>query len=228
MARIVVLPRAALAGLSQARIADRVLSDGERHLWRDLPRAERQDEWLAGRLAAKLAIRQTLRYPVASWPLEHIEVLRDESGAPNARVGGVSGPSVSIAHTDRLAVAAVSALGHVGVDVERIRSLDFEVARHMLTEREQLLAPSFMGGGRRAVTGMWAIKEASLKALGVGLQQPPTSIEIRLGPELQVSVERTHLPNVHVAQAWIGRWDDHMLAAVVLTLSRTRVAVAAA
>jgi phosphopantetheinyl transferase len=217
-----MLPRAGLSGMDLQRVADEVLSRDERLLWQALSGEARQSEWMAGRLAAKLAIRQTLAHPVASWPLAQIEVLRDAQGAPASRLGGVDGPSVSISHTARFAVAAVSPLGHIGVDVEEIHSLDPDAVHHMLTDGEQLLAPSFLGGGRRAVTAMWTIKEAGLKALGVGLERPPTSVEVAIGPGLRVSVEAALVPDSHVAQAWVARFDDHMMALVVLTRSPAR------
>lgn len=81
-------------------------------------------------------------------------------GRPTVTVGGGPGPSVSLAHSGHLAVAAVSSRP-VGVDVERW--------------------PAGGATGRVEDLRGWVRTEAVLKATGYGLEVDPSQLEVREG-----------------------------------------------
>ncbi len=91
----------------------------------------------------------------------------------------------NLAHSQELAVYAVTRGREVGVDVEFVRrTLSWqEMARHCLTAREQGALFSLADGHRRAFLTAWTRKEAYLKAVGVGLSLSPSQVEVTLRPE---------------------------------------------
>src|SRR5690349_9485352 len=77
---------------------------------------QRQPEWLCGRRACKQVVRELLGPELL---MHHVEVLPGPQGVPQLHLPEGPGPlDVSISHTRTLSVAAVTARGRVGVDVE--------------------------------------------------------------------------------------------------------------
>ena len=94
----------------------------------------------------------------------------------------------NVTHCENLALLAVSAGGPVGIDLERLRT-DFApepLAARFFTPAEQetlKLAPP--GDKHRVYWQIWTAQEASLKALGTGLDTPlnfSPSAQMRLLP----------------------------------------------
>jgi 4'-phosphopantetheinyl transferase EntD len=123
-----------------------VLPPAEQHRARELSGARRRD-YVAGRTALHLALATTE------------PILSDERGAPVLPPGWVG----SVSHKGALAAALVSPVGrgHIGVDLERTGPLRQDIARRILTVREQAALPD----RDAAVTLRFAIKEAIYKAV---------------------------------------------------------------
>jgi phosphopantetheinyl transferase len=148
----------------------------------------RRDEWTAGRLAAKDAVRLFAAH-LRGLELrpEAIEVLSDERGRPVVCGDAVAAVgcllAVSIAHSgDRAAAACCdgSRVAGIGVDIEGIdgdhdglTDLAFDAGELALLER--LPAPA------RAewLIRMWCAKEAVAKARGTGMAGGPWNLEVR-------------------------------------------------
>lgn len=107
----------------------------------------RRREYIAGRAALHLALATAA------------PILSDDRGAPILPPGWVG----SVSHKGAFAAALVSPAGrgHIGVDLERAGPPRGDIARRILTEREQAALPD----RGRAVTLRFAIKEAIYKAL---------------------------------------------------------------
>jgi phosphopantetheinyl transferase len=147
----------------------------------------RQLEWLAGRTAAKDAVRGYLQkhYGLQLLPAD-IEISHDEHGRPMA--GGSwtqrlrSVPQVSISHSERTAVAVAfdgSQGMRCGIDVQAVRNLapDFEAS---VLSNDELRRLEAVPRPRRAewILRLWCAKEAVSKALGRGLIEGPGSVRI--------------------------------------------------
>jgi phosphopantetheinyl transferase len=175
--------------------AHRILGRSERDQFRQLRSPEpRQLEWLAGRAAAKEAIRALLRtqYGLDILPAD-VEIYPDEWGRPHV-AGGWRGAvpgavAISIAHTDGVAVAlaGVEAPGaggeasslRLGIDVERVRDRPEGFAELAFTAGEQELLATVPPGLRLEWTlRSWCAKEAVAKASGYGLIEGPRSVEV--------------------------------------------------
>jgi phosphopantetheine--protein transferase-like protein len=144
-----------------------------------------------------------------------IEILADDDGAPRVRPLAVE---VSISHTTGYAAAAAAKMP-VGIDIEQISERDPALARHFLSADERTLLPSLLGGGSAGLTGMWALKEATLKALRLGLRLPPRSVVISWKTGLHITVAGQ--PDLRVCRASVRRWEDHVLAIVTLSPAPT-------
>jgi NAD(P)-dependent dehydrogenase (short-subunit alcohol dehydrogenase family)/phosphopantetheinyl transferase len=123
----------------------------------------RHADRLAGQLAARRAVHRLLGH--ASF-----RVLRRPSGEPWVEGADVR---VSISHVEGRAVALATYAPGVGVDVEDVVAREPAFLRTWFTAGEQARLRS-----DRDVTCAWAVKEAVLKALGVGMRLSPRDVEV--------------------------------------------------
>jgi phosphopantetheinyl transferase len=170
------------------QLARRFLGEAERAQYEGQgPRKQRA--WLAGRIAAKDAVRDLL-WREGHGPLFPVEVVIEtaEGGRPRVRAPSTREVKVSIAHKDELAVAIASVEGDVGVDVERIEPRPAGFAELAFTDDEVKM----IGAGPDKdewVTRFWVAKEAAAKAAGTGFEGDPKRFRVtdRAGDRLLVS-----------------------------------------
>ena len=135
---------------------------------RGLPRrrADRQ----AGQLAGLRAL--------APWGGGRLR--RDAAGAPVVEDTDLG---LSLSHQDGRALAVVMPQARVGVDMEQVCRRDPAFRREWFTEEEWPLVAE-----DQSLTAAWAIKEAVLKALGVGLKMSPREVLLRGWSPLRVEL----------------------------------------
>jgi 4'-phosphopantetheinyl transferase len=136
----------------------------------------------AGRqyLAARLLARSTLsRY--AGVPTQAWRFTANEHGRPM-----IDWPReyrdihFSISHTAGLAVIAIGRFPEIGIDVETLdRDVEIqEIAKSVLAEAEACeLARGCAEAARDCFFSYWTLKEAYMKARGLGFSLPPRSFE---------------------------------------------------
>ncbi|MGP9017724.1 4'-phosphopantetheinyl transferase family protein [Streptomyces sp. BR1] len=143
---------------------------------------KRRAEWLSGRVVAKRLVCLVLEGAGVPVRPRELVLLGGKPGgrAGKPQLGFVSGvladraarhvSDLSLAHTEKYAVCGVARGGRVGVDVEPLRVFSPALRRTVFTERELALSqrafPAFAPGHR--ATALWAVKEALLKAYGIG------------------------------------------------------------
>lgn len=165
-------------------LSRRYLSSSERETYDDLPPRKRR-QWLAGRVAAKDAVRAWLRKNRgvdAIWPQEMC-IENDDAGAPRLRANVTTTVpdtlQISIAHKNlngsTLAVAIVDEQS-VGIDLELIeeRSAEFLELTFSAEERALLRADDAAAEYTRG----WVAKEVVAKLQGTGLQGRPRDFVI--------------------------------------------------
>ena len=89
--------------------------------------------------------------------------------------------SYSLSHTTDLSVCAVSSGQAIGVDVESLqRASNHEtIAKRFFTESESTFLESLEGGEQSTeFLRLWTLKEAFIKAVGLGLALPLNSFEL--------------------------------------------------
>lgn len=160
--------------------------------------------WAEARLRSFVAGRTALRRALERRGLSSSPLLRDDRGAPLLPTGVDARASVS--HKDDVAVALVSSpVGdeRVGVDVEIVRELRFDIARRVLTDDEIEEAAGLSSPDRdHFILVRFSVKEAIYKAIDpfvrryvgfreVSLVDGPEglAVSLRLEPKAELSVE---------------------------------------
>ena len=140
----------------------------------------------------------------------------DRHGKP--MVDGQPDLHVSISYGARLAVAALSHDGPVGVDVEAISAADFEGFDRVTLSSDEIddLRSAALAGSDllRARCRLWARKEAILKATGHGLAIDPTQVVVS-PPWSEAALVAWHaeVPRPeHLALSDVSVDDDHAVA----------------
>jgi phosphopantetheinyl transferase len=169
----------------------RILGRTELDLFRRVSGPDsRQLEWLAGRAAAKEAIRHLLEIQHGlGLPLADIEILPDRwgrlrpDGAWRDRVDG--SPSVSISHAGGLAVAVASLSPSMsderllGVEVQAVRPLSPGFVDAAFDAEEAEILEGLPTDLREEWTlRAWCAREAVARALGPGLVVGPRPVRL--------------------------------------------------
>ncbi|MBA0052919.1 4'-phosphopantetheinyl transferase superfamily protein [Streptomyces sp. AJS327] len=165
--------------LSTDMATRRYLPAGERDALLAGPARARRARFL-GRVAVKDAVRRWLwdRGHGPVFPAE-IRVGNDRSGRPWVTVPHGEAPTVSLAHTGTLAVAAARPPGTaVGIDVERVTERPRGLEGTATTPPERALLDRLDTDRRTAFTRFWAAKEAVAKAQGTGLRGAPRQFTV--------------------------------------------------
>ncbi|WP_425072723.1 4'-phosphopantetheinyl transferase family protein [Sagittula sp. S175] len=209
--RVVVLDFSGAFGRALACVAHHVLGRAEQALWQGFALERKRLTWLAGRVAAKLALRLALAEDAPRREAGDLPHLRDlpvlpqtgRSGPPHSPIGG----ALSLSHSGTLA-AAVHAPTPVGLDLEGLRPIGANARRWLLSSSEaRLLGPD---PDDAALTHLWAAKEAVLKA-----RHAPNLAQMRglrwhgWGQDGTARVTDTNGP-----LAWVhaGLWRGHAIA----------------
>lgn len=102
----------------------------------------------------------------------------DRHGKPH--VVGMRDVFVSVSYGEHLAVAAVTRLGEVGVDVEALESADFDGFASVTLDATETAPLDALDGVDllAARARVWARKEAILKATGHGLVVDPSQVVV--------------------------------------------------
>lgn len=144
----------------------------------------------------------------------------DRHGKPH--VVGMRDIFVSVSYGEHMAVAAVTRLGQVGVDVEDLESADFEGFGSVTLDGTEEAALEALDGDEllAARALVWARKEAVLKATGHGLVVDPSQVVVSAPDAPAALVEwkaAQHPPGpTRLADLDVGA-TDHRAAVAVLT-----------
>lgn len=123
---------------------------------------KRRCEWLAGRLAAKRLLSEA----EGGAPLASFEIGMDAYGRP-----ACGSRLVSISHSNGWALAAYKpGCAFLGADLEQVQE------RHPAWYRDYFHPSELPAPDPSAATRLWAVKEALMKALGLGLMVDPLDI----------------------------------------------------
>jgi 4'-phosphopantetheinyl transferase len=142
---------------------------------------KRRDEWLLGRYTAKSLLRSLPAY--RQLPPQMIEVRNAPEGTPTLAVpAGVPVPGcLTISHSGSYALCAIAAGPdlRIGVDLERVETRSADFIEDYFTPCEREMVHAARRESRDFVaTLVWSLKEAMLKALGVGLRWDTRRVEV--------------------------------------------------
>jgi phosphopantetheinyl transferase len=132
------------------------------------------------RRAEYLAGRALLRYALERYTGEHASAFRIEV-SPAGKPECVAGPAISVSHSGEVVVCAVADAA-VGVDVETVHPRETrDIAERFFTPAE---ARWIAEDPETRFRMLWVLKEAYLKAVGVGIPGGLDSLECRIDPPL--------------------------------------------
>jgi 4'-phosphopantetheinyl transferase len=143
---------------------------------------------------ARGGLRTILSRYVRARP-EKIQFAYDAHGKPRLVPSQPTNPlKFNLAHSGGIALCAVTRLGDIGVDVERIRP-EFageDIARRFFSASEVARLEQLPAETRQtAFFNCWTRKEAFLKATGVGLSLPLDQFDVTLAPGEPAALVRT-------------------------------------
>jgi phosphopantetheinyl transferase len=145
------------------------LGPTESAYFRTLRFARRQQTYLLGRYAAKLALPGLHDQP----DLRAIEIGRGVFEQPIVHCAGRHGWRVTISHTESLGVALAFTDSHpMGVDVETVNRTRYETILTQLSERELDWVQAAARPPLEFATALWTAKEALSKVFCTGLMSP--------------------------------------------------------
>ncbi|HBA59220.1 MAG TPA: hypothetical protein DCZ92_00060 [Elusimicrobia bacterium] len=141
------------------------LSPDEQQRYSAFRLEKRRSEWLAGRLAAKLLLAET----DGTDQLAAYEIVTDAYGRPSC-----GGRLLSISHSNGWALAALKpgSSSFLGADLEKTEQ------RHPAWYRDYFHKTELPEADPSEGTRLWTIKEALMKALGLGLMADPLDIRV--------------------------------------------------
>ena len=146
-------------------------------------------------MATRAALRRLLSAHTGIAP-EKLAFTQNAYGKPALENAG--GPAFNVSHSGHVALIAIVPGGAVGVDIERCRS-EAELA----PLQGLVLSPSEQLDHALPFMERWVVKEAVLKALGLGIADHLRSLSITssLGPPDTYHLEHS-LPVSSPLQAW--------------------------
>lgn len=173
-----------------------LLSGAEQERHRRFAVEHARDAFLLGRALVRTCLSRYAEVAPEAWALAI-----GDHGRPFVAAPALETPlHFNLSHTRGLVACAVSAEPQIGVDVEQMdRRLDpmaLSAATFAAPEHDAVRsAPD--DRRRETFFRIWTLKEAYIKALGVGLSLPLDSFWFDLGPP-----PRLHLAATGVAEAW--------------------------
>lgn len=139
-----------------------------------------RDLYATAHLLLRRALTAATGTPERDWDFEE-----DANGRPRL-VPGLTGPSFNLTHTHGLAAVVTGPTTELGVDAEQVgqRGDLLPVAEHWFNSEEVAGLRMLPDEERqRRFLCFWTVKEAYLKARGVGLRLPLHQLTVRLGQE---------------------------------------------
>ena len=193
-----------------------VLEEGDRALSSDVlsPREKalleksvlplRRAQWVRGRQVCKRVVCELLGPACVA---AQAEVMPGDQGAPELRLPeGLGALDVSLSHAHTLSVAAGTARGRVGVDVEPLADVAPRLWHFFLSPEERARCEREPAQALR----LWVLKEALYKAL-----RPPQPVPLRsLVPEVGEGVLRLPAPYAREFTFTLQSLRNHLLAVV--------------
>ena len=152
------------------------------YLWHQLPMKERDYvekcrllSERQRRMSVRLLLLKGLKYLL---PDIQGELIKLPSGKPC--FNGAEGLSISFTHSGNLSAVAITDKGEVGLDIEKVSSMNEDLLTPYMTNEELRVLSTLntKEEKQRYLVQIWTGKEACSKWLGVGLAQPLNSMDV--------------------------------------------------
>ncbi|WP_242222227.1 4'-phosphopantetheinyl transferase superfamily protein [Bacillus cereus group sp. BfR-BA-01380] len=125
---------------------------------------DRQNTFLATKMVRRLLSEYLDK------PIDSLQIFRDELGRPKLIGQNNWLGDFNVSHSGEWVICAMVGEGRVGIDIEKIRPIDFDVAKYCFTMEE--LDVLFNLNPEKQLSlfyELWTLKESFVKAIGQGL-----------------------------------------------------------
>lgn len=172
--------------ITQSPHLEKILSPNELQILHTFKKGFRKSEWFYGRLLAKLAILECLlKLKFKALKINKIEIVLGSSNKPQFKMDDnvVNSKDLSkipihfsISHKEGKIVATATIQRPVGIDIEKIQDFSVTLTKNILKNSDLGEFVSFLKLNQLNTTknfintGLWCIKEATTKAIGLGLK----------------------------------------------------------
>jgi 4'-phosphopantetheinyl transferase len=172
-----------LVAMAEVPPGDAWLGPHERAVGAALRFPKRRADWRLGRYAAKRAAAAWLGRLSNAIALARLEVIADDTGAPQLHCDGSTPLALSLSHRAGWALAAVAPPEvALGCDLELVEIRSEAFLADYLTSHEQALVAAAESRDRAHWGSLvWCVKECVLKAVREGLRLDTRSIELVVG-----------------------------------------------
>jgi phosphopantetheinyl transferase len=124
-------------------------------------------DFVAGRIALREALACFAKMKSKSFSLQ-VKISYRKSGKPF--LVGAKNPEISISHSNGYGAALVSESKYIAIDIEKIKARNINTIEYILSKEEQGLIKTKITD--EILTVFWTMKEAIMKAVGIGLVSP--------------------------------------------------------
>ncbi len=165
-----------------------LLTEPDRQQWQRFYFARHQHQYLVTRAMVRAVLSQYLPLEPSAW-----QFVRDSYGKPEIQPGLIALPlRFNLSHTEGLITCAVTLKHAIGIDVEYLlranATLDIAARYFAAAEIQELMQlPDALQQQR--FFALWTLKEAYIKAKGLGLSQPLDQFSFNFGLHQSVSIE---------------------------------------
>ena len=179
-----------------------IFSQTELQTYKSFKQEFRKIEWFYGRLLAKIAIIECLsKLGIEIQEINQIEIISDSIEKPQFIINEKLNTSknlseipvhFSISHKEGRIFAAATIERNVGIDIEKIQNLSKTLTKKIYNNSDRdeyisFLSSKKLSSAEDAInTGLWCVKEATAKALGLGLKKQFKNLLIQLFHHLMI------------------------------------------
>ena len=178
---------------SETDYLDKFLHADEKTKYQSLSVEKRRNEWIAGVIAIKLALRKMN----PDVQLSKIKIEKNEQGKPFI-ILNKKPISLSITHSNGFAVGIVDPNNNTGIDLEIKEKRDSSFVDELISSKEKELINNLKQEiNEELLTKIWTAKEAASKVLGTGLKIDLHDLIISKikDKEITLKIDSTKIPS---------------------------------
>jgi phosphopantetheine--protein transferase-like protein len=171
---------------------------------------------VAGRVAVKEIIKNTHKPDI---DFQSIEIFNTPSGVPIYKINNkLQKTKISISHCKDVAIGGIlDKANGFGIDVEKIRYFNESFIKSFISDAEWSQYKKFNESNQKILgTLIWSIKEATLKALGLGLRLHPKNIEVIFNEKLMIKKILVSDCNLDIEASWTLHRSSYIIATIGL------------
>lgn len=156
-------------------IAKKYLHTNELEFLEALSNENRKNEYLSGRIVVKKLVLSTYKNILST----DVETKYTAQRKPYLKIRSIKTPlSISISHTDTIAIASGVSSSNIGIDCEKNKIISKKLENYFITSEEKKVVDTIKKDNLNYSLVVWTQKEATLKAIGVGLNKTLGSVSL--------------------------------------------------